>query len=163
MALKPHHLRPAPGARRRRRRVGRGDGSGRGSYSGRGIKGQQARGGKAPRPGFEGGQLPLILRQPHKRGFTPSERREYASIPVGRLAERFPGGARVTPQDLLAAGLVRDPNRPIKVLGDGEVPHPLTVVAHRFSASAKQKIKAAGGSIEELERPKEKEEGDGPG
>jgi large subunit ribosomal protein L15 len=144
-----HNLSPPPGARKKRKRVGRGDSSGHGSYSGRGTKGQKARGGKGPRPGFEGGQLPLIKRLPEKRGFVNIFRTEYAIVNVGSLND-FPEGTEVTPQRLLEAGLVRNLKRPIKLLGDGELTRPLIVEAHRFSRSAREKIEAAGGKVKEI-------------
>ncbi len=144
-----HQVRPPAGARHPRKRVGRGDSSGHGSYSGRGIKGQKARSGKGPRPGFEGGQLPLVKALPEKRGFFNLFRTQYAVVNL-RSLERFPAGTRVTPETLQAAGLIKDLKQPVKVLGDGELTRGLTVVAHRFSQSAREKIQAAGGTVEEL-------------
>jgi large subunit ribosomal protein L15 len=149
--LRQNSIAPAPGSRKDRKRVGRGNGSGHGTYSGRGCKGQKARAGNNKvRPGFEGGQLPLIKRLPRKRGFTNIFRTEYSIVSLGAL-NTFSSGAEVTPEAMLAAGLVKSPSRPIKILADGEIDRPLTVRAHKFSASAKAKIEAAGGKAEEGE------------
>lgn len=142
-------LRPAPGARRRPKRVGRGPGSGHGKTSGKGHKGQKARSGGGTRPGYEGGQMPLYRRVP-KRGFTPRDRTRYAVVNLGALA-RFPVGDVVDPDRLVAARLIKKAERgSVKVLGEGELSHPLTVKAHAVSASARQKIEATGGRIEVL-------------
>jgi large subunit ribosomal protein L15 len=131
--------------------VGRGNGSGHGTYSGRGCKGQKARtGNNKVRPGFEGGQLPLIKRLPRKRGFTNIFRVEYCTVNVGAL-NTFESGAEVTREMLLKAGLINSNVNPLKVLADGEIDRPLTVKADRFSVSAKAKIEAAGGKAEEGE------------
>lgn len=150
--MKQHDLKSPKGARHRRKRVGRGDASGHGSYSGRGRKGQQARSGGGTRPGFEGGQLPLILRLPTRKGFTNPFQKEYQLVKVEDLERKFEAGAEVTSQELLAVGLIRDPRKPVKVLANGELSKPLTVTAHRFSASAMEKIQAAGGKAHPLER-----------
>jgi large subunit ribosomal protein L15 len=142
-------LRPAPGAKKARKRVGRGNGSGSGTYSGRGVKGQKSRAGFRIRPGFEGGQLPMIKRLPRQRGFTNIFRKEYSVVAVGSL-NRFESGSDVTPEELLAAGLVRNMKKPVKILAQGELDRPLTVKAHKFSAAAKAKIEAAGGKAEEV-------------
>jgi len=148
--VRQDELSPAPGSKKSRKRVGRGDSSGHGSYSGRGSKGQKARtGGKMPR-GFEGGQLPLIKRLPQKRGFVNIFRTEYSVVNVGKL-NMFEAGSEVTPERLVAAGVVKSLGHPIKILGDGEVSHPLVVKANKFSAVAKAKIEAAGGTVEEVE------------
>lgn len=157
MAVRTHNLRPPKGARRRRRRVGRGDASGHGSYSGRGIKGQKARGGKPPRPGFEGGQLPLVQRLPKQRGFVNPFRREYTLVKLGDLDARFEAGAVVDILAMARAGLVRDLDLPVKVLSNGGIRKPLTVIAHRFSAKAKEQVLAAGGQVQELEPPRREE------
>ena len=143
--MKLHELSPAAGARRRRKRIGRGPGSGKGKTAGRGSKGQRSRSGYSRRLGFEGGQMPLIRRVP-KRGFTNIFRTEYAVVNVGQLAD-FEG--EVTPEILREKALVRR-GRPVKILGDGELATALVVKAHRFSRSAREKIEAAGGSCEEL-------------
>lgn len=148
--MRLHDLRPAPGAHRQRRRIGRGWGSGRGKTGGRGSKGQNARAGGGVHPRFEGGQNPISERLPHRRGFRQPRRREYTAINVSSL-KAFEAGGEVTPELLRARGLVKTSEERIKVLGDGELDRPLTVVAHRFSASARQKIEAAGGSVRMLE------------
>jgi large subunit ribosomal protein L15 len=143
-------LRPAPGARRRPRRVGRGIGSGRGKTAGRGTKGQNARAGGGVRPGFEGGQWPLYRRVP-KRGFTNARfRREYAEVNLDQLSRAFAPGEEVTPERLVAVGLVKDLKDGVKVLGRGTLDRALTVRAHRFSRAAVEKIAAAGGRAEVL-------------
>ena len=146
-----HEVKPSPGARRERRRVGRGDASGHGSYSGRGVKGQRARTGRGHiRPGFEGGQLPLVKKLPARRGFTNLFRTEYRTVNLRNL-ESLPAGTEVTPDALVSAGLLHAGSEPVKVLGDGELTKPLTISAHRFTASARQKIEAAGGTVKELQ------------
>jgi large subunit ribosomal protein L15 len=142
-------LSPAPGSKKKRKRVGRGDGSGHGTYSGRGCKGQKSRAGYKMRPGFEGGQLPLIKRLPEKRGFTNIFRKEYSTVNIGQLSG-FEAGSEVTPEKLVEAGIVKSLKRPIKILAAGEMAHPLTIKADRFSAAAKAKIEAAGGKAEEI-------------
>jgi large subunit ribosomal protein L15 len=134
---------------RKRKRVGRGNASGHGTYATRGIKGQKSRSGPDLRIGFEGGQIPLVRALSRKRGFTNRFRVEYEPVNVRDLA-RFPAGETVTLEAMRRAGLVRT-NRPVKVLGLGELTSKLTVRAHRFSASARQKIEAAGGSVEEID------------
>jgi large subunit ribosomal protein L15 len=143
-------LRPAKGAVKKGRRVGRGPGSGRGKTSGRGHKGQKSRSGYSSRPGFEGGQMPLQRRLP-KRGFTNIFRVERACINVRDLCRRFDAGSTVGPEDLRSSGLLKDVRDGVKVLGDGEVDRALTVRAHAFTRSAREKIEAAGGSCEVLE------------
>jgi large subunit ribosomal protein L15 len=149
--MKAHDLQPAKGAKKERKRVGRGSASGQGTYAGRGRKGQKARSGGTKAPYFEGGQLPLVRRLPHKRGFVNIFRVEYAEVNVDRLEQAFDTGAEVTPGAMAEAGLIKSVNLPVKVLGRGELSKPLTVEAHRFSAGARLKIEAAGGSIRELE------------
>ena len=145
-----HDISPPKGARRRRKRVGRGDSAGGGSTAGRGMKGQKSRSGWRLRPGFEGGQLPLIKGLPMKRGFNNRYKTYYALVNLDTLQERFEANSRVTPEMLRGLGIIRRVNRPIKVVGDGELQHALTVVAHKFTASARAKIEAAGGSAEEI-------------
>lgn len=140
----------SPGARRRRIRVGRGNGSGKGTYSGKGIKGQKARSGPGPKRSFEGGQLATALRYARVRGFSNARFRvEYEWVNVGRLAV-FPAGSVVTREELLARRIIRNDKKPLKVLGGGDLEVPLTVQADRFSKSARQKIEAAGGTVIEL-------------
>jgi len=145
--MRQHQLGPAPGATHRRKRVGRGDGSGHGKTSGKGTKGQKARAGGGVRPGFEGGQLPIIKRLPHIRGFTNIFKTEYAVVNVGDL-NRFEG--TVDNAALAAAGLIPNERALVKVLGEGELTKGLTVRAKKFSATARTKIAAAGGAAEEL-------------
>ncbi len=147
--MRQDELSPAPGSKRSRKRVGRGDGSGHGTYSGRGCKGQKSRAGYKMRPGFEGGQLPLIKRLPRKRGFVNIFRKEYSVVNLGEL-NAFESGSEVTPERLAAAGLVKSLRHPIKILAEGDIAHPLVVRANKFSAAAKAKIEAAGGTVEEV-------------
>ncbi len=149
--MKQNELRSALGSRHKRKRVGRGDSSGHGTTSGRGTKGQKARAGGGVHPHFEGGQTPLVQRLPRKRGFTNIFRTEYSVVNLERL-DIFEEGAVVTPERLVAAGLVRSPKKPIKILGEGELSSPLLVRADKFSAAARRKIEAAGGKAEEIRR-----------
>jgi large subunit ribosomal protein L15 len=142
-------LSPAPGSKKDRKRVGRGDGSGKGTYSGRGSKGQKARAGFKMRPGFEGGQLPLIKRLPRKRGFTSHFKKDYCLVRLAQLGV-FEPGSEVTAEKLLAAGIIKSVRHPIKVLAGGELKSALVVKANKFSAAAKAKIEAAGGKAEEV-------------
>ena len=145
--LKIHHLRPAPGSRTERTRVGRGQGS-KGKTAGRGTKGTKARG--QVHLGFEGGQMPLQRRVPKLRGFSNLPfKTTYQVINTGRLTELYPQGGDVTPEDLAAKGAVR-PGQLVKVLGQGDAGAALRVTAHAFSASAREKITAAGGTVTEL-------------
>jgi len=148
--VRQNELSPASGSRKSRKRVGRGDGSGRGTYSGRGSKGQKSRSGYRMRPGFEGGQLPLIKRLPRKRGFVNIFRVEYSVVNLNKL-NIFEPGSEVTPEGLVAAGLVKSLRHPIKILAEGDINHPLIVRANKFSAVAKAKIEAAGGKVEEID------------
>lgn len=145
MAIKVHHLRPAKGAHTPKTRVGRGDGS-KGKTAGRGTKGTKARG-QVPAT-FEGGQMPIHMRLPKLKGFTNPFRVAYQVVNVGRLAELFPEGGAVDPAALVEKGAVRR-GQPVKILGEGDLGGvAVTVTAHRVSASALQKITAAGGSVE---------------
>ncbi len=144
-----HELRPPKGAKHARRRVGRGNASGHGTYSGRGLKGQKARAGRKPKLGFEGGQTRLIKRLPHRRGFTNAFRVEYSPVNLRDL-QQFEAGTEVTPELLKEKRVLRSLRKPLKVLALGELTKPLTVKAHKFSASAREKIEAAGGSAVEL-------------
>ena len=143
--LQMHDLKPAPGAKRDRIRVGRGEGS-KGKTSGRGDKGTKKR--YQVRPGFEGGQLPLYMRLPKLRGFKSPFKKEYQVVNVAALAELFPQGGEITVAYLVAKGAVRK-GQPVKVLGDGEISVAFTIKGVKASASAKAKIEAAGGSISE--------------
>ena len=142
--LQMHDLKPAPGAKKDRIRVGRGEGS-KGKTSGRGDKGTKKR--YQVRPGFEGGQLPLYMRLPKLRGFKSPFKKEYQVVNVAALAELFPQGGEITVADLVAKGAVRN-GFPVKVLGDGEVSAAYTLKGVKASASAKSKIEAAGGKVE---------------
>ena len=144
--MKLHELKPAEGSRKVRNRVGRGIGSGNGKTAGKGHKGQNARSGGGVRPGFEGGQNPLFRRLP-KRGFTNINRKEYAIVNLEAL-NRFEDGAEVTVALLLETGIVSNEKAGIKVLGHGTLSKKLTVKANKFSASAKEAIENAGGTIE---------------
>ena len=145
-----HELAPARGARKRRKRVGRGDAAGQGSTAGRGMKGQKSRSGRGPRVGFEGGQLPLTKGLPMKRGFTNNFKTEYSLVKIGSLDD-FSDGESVTPELLRQRGYLRNLKRPVKIVGDGEVSKSLTVTAHKFTRSAREKIEAAKGRVEELQ------------
>ena len=147
--MRQDELSPAAGSKKDRKRVGRGDGSGSGTYSGRGCKGQKSRSGFRMRPGFEGGQLPIIKRLPRKRGFVNVFRKEYSVVKLGAL-NIFEAGSEVTPEKLVASGVVKSLRWPIKILADGDINHPLTVKADKFSAAAKAKLEAAGGKAEEV-------------
>ncbi len=159
------NLKPAQ-SRKDRKRIGRGLGSGKGRYSGRGIKGQKSRSGSHKmRAGFEGGQMPVYMRMGKERGSTSKDAmpigpfRTY-SQPVNVAAlERFDAGAEVTPESLKEAGLIRTTRQDVKILGNGELKTKLTVVAHSVSASAREKIEAAGGSVTLLREPKVKKKG----
>ncbi len=140
------NLKPAPGSKKKRKRVGRGDGSGHGKTSCRGHKGQGARSGGNTPSGFEGGQMPLQRRVP-KRGFRNPFRKSAAIVNLGQL-EIFASGSEVTPQILKEQGLVRGSDERVKILGDGSLSKPLTVKAHGFSSKAKEKIEALGGKAE---------------
>ncbi len=148
--MKLHDLQPAEGAHKNRKRVGRGISAGGGKTAGRGTKGQGARSGGGPRPYFEGGQLPLVRRLPRLRGFTNIWRVEYTAINLERLNAYFAPGSEVSPQALVEVGIIKSVQVPVKILGAGDLDRPLTVKAHKFSASAREKILAAGGSVEEL-------------
>jgi large subunit ribosomal protein L15 len=149
--VKLHELKPAEGAVKKRKRVGRGIAAGQGKTAGRGTKGQNARSGGGVRPYFEGGQLPLVRKIPFARGvgFRDPWRIEFTPVNVDRLAV-FEEGAEVTPETLVEAGIIKRSDELVVILGQGEIEHPLTVRAHRLSASARAKIEAAGGTVEEL-------------
>ena len=142
-------LRPAPGATHKRKRVGRGIGSGMGKTSTKGHKGQKARAGATPRVGFEVGQTPLHRRLPQRAGFNNVNRKEYAIVNLDDL-EGFEAGTEITPELLIGSGIVKSVKDGIKVLGFGEVTKALTVKAQKFSKSAEDKLKAAGGTVEVL-------------
>ena len=152
-------LRPVPGSIHKKKRIGRGNSSGHGTYSGRGIKGQKSRSGPDLRIGFEGGQIPLVRALSRKRGFKNRFRTVYEPINVESLG-KFPAGANVTVAVLRESGIVKSARLPVKILGDGEMSVALTVEADRFSASARAKIEAAGGTVVEL-APAKAEEAEG--
>ena len=145
--MKLDELRPAPGSKTTRRRVGRGIGSGLGKTAGKGHKGQNARSGGGVRPGFEGGQMPLFRRIP-KRGFNNRNSKTYTEVTLAMLEERFETGAEVTAETLLELGVIKKVNDGIVVLGNGELTKKLTVKASRVTKNAEEKIVAAGGKIE---------------
>jgi large subunit ribosomal protein L15 len=147
--MQQNELYPAPGSRKSRKRVGRGNGSGHGTFCGRGIKGQKSRSGVQIQRGFEGGQLPIIKRLPRKRGFYNLFRKEYSPVNIEALSS-FAAGTEITPEKLYAAGLIDTIARPVKILADGEIKNALTVKASKFSKAAKAKIEAAGGKVEEI-------------
>ena len=151
-----NNLRPPRGARRDRKRVGRGPGSGHGKTASRGSKGAKSRSGFRFKRGFEGGQMPLHRRVP-KRGFHNLFRVEYAVVNLDTLAEVFDAGSSVTPELLRERGLVRKASAPVKVLGRGDITKQLTVHAHKFSGSAAEKIAAAGGAAELIETARDKD------
>ena len=142
-------LSPAPGSRKSKKRVGRGDGSRKGSFSGRGCKGQKGRSGFRMKPGFEGGQLPIIKRLPSQRGFNNIFKTQFDVVNVGNL-NIFEAGTEVDIVVMMTAGLVKSGDKLVKILGDGEIDRPLTVIADSFTATAKAKIEAAGGKVEEV-------------
>ncbi|WP_120003676.1 50S ribosomal protein L15 [Nesterenkonia muleiensis] len=144
--LKLHDLKPAPGSKKARQRVGRGEGS-KGKTAGRGTKGTKAR--YQVRPGFEGGQLPLHMRLPKLRGFKSPFRVEYSPVNLTKLGELYPEGGEVTAEDLISKGVARK-GKPVKILGSGDISVAVTVKAHAFSSTAEEKINTAGGSVEKL-------------
>lgn len=146
--MKLHHLRPAEGSKRERRRVGRGRAAGQGKTAGRGTKGYNAK--HNPRLGFEGGQVPLQRRVPKLKGFRNPHRVEWSVVNLDRLGQAFQAGGEVTPEKLRELGLARK-SRPVKVLGLGELSAALTVKAHAVSETARAKIEAAGGTVQILE------------
>jgi large subunit ribosomal protein L15 len=158
--MQQHDLKPNPGAHKARKRVGRGISAGQGKTAGRGTKGQGSRSGPNVRRGFEGGQNPIYMRMPYKRGFTNIFKQPFAVVNVARLEELFEVGDVITPEALVARRAVTDkvlrpPVVPfkgwqVKVLGDGEITKALTVRVHRVTASAREKIIAAGGTVEEI-------------
>lgn len=148
--MRQDELAPPPGSKKDRKRVGRGPGSGHGWFSGRGCKGQKSRSGnRKMRPGFEGGQLPIIKRLPRKRGFFSMFRTEYSLVKLSQL-EGFDASAEITPETLFEAGLIKSLKTPVKVLADGTISKPLVIKANKFSAAAKTKIETAGGKVVEI-------------
>ncbi|NLN78079.1 MAG: 50S ribosomal protein L15 [Armatimonadetes bacterium] len=147
--MRLHDLRPAKGATHERKRVGRGIGSGMGKTSTKGHKGQKARSGASPRLGFEGGQTPLHRRLPQRAGFRNVNRKEYAVVNLDDL-ERFEAGTEINPELLINCGIVKSPKDGIKILGNGDLTKALNVRANKFSKTAEEKLKAAGGTAEVL-------------
>ncbi len=144
--MKLNELKPPRGSRRKRKRIGRGDGSGHGGTATRGAKGQKARSGGNVKPGFEGGQMPLTRRLP-KRGFKNPFRKELTIVNLGQLG-RFPGGATVDPEALLETGVIKKIGDGVKILGKGSLDRPLKFRVHAVSSGAREKIEAAGGAVE---------------
>ena len=144
-----HQVAPPKGARRNRKRIGRGDAAGQGSTAGRGMKGQKSRSGRGPRVGFEGGQLPIIKGLPMRRGFTNIFKTNYTLVKLETL-DRFDVGDVVTAEVLAARGYIRNLNRPVKIVGGGELTKSLRVVADRFTRTAREAIEAASGTAEEI-------------
>ena len=155
--MQAHQLKPARGSTHVKRRVGRGNASGVGTYSGRGLKGQKARAGNKPRRFFEGGQTRLLRRLPRKKGFFNRFRVEYEPVNLSQL-NKFEAGTEVTPELLKKMRILRNLNKPVKVLATGEIDRALTITANRFSVTAKEKIAAAGGTVIELDAPEEEPE-----
>lgn len=145
-----HLLVPPPGARKVRKRVGRGNAAHQGNHAGRGMNGQKSRSGPGPRVGFEGGQLPMIKGLPSQRGFTNNFKTYFSLVKLETL-DKFEMGDRVTPELLLQKGYLRNLKNRVKILGDGEITKAVTVVAHKFTGSAREKIEAAGGTVEEIQ------------
>ena len=148
--MKLHELAPTPGSHRKRRRIGRGLGSGRGTTAGKGTKGQNARSGGGVPPYFEGGQLPLVKKLPYRRGFNNRSRVEYQGVNLKDL-QQFEAGSAVDVAALVSVGLLKSDKERVKILATGEIDRALTVTAHRFSATAREKIEAAGGACHALE------------
>ena len=151
MTMQNHTLSSAGSKTRKRKRIGRGDASGNGSYSGKGMKGQKSRSGGGVRPGFEGGQLPLIKRLPSLRGFTNIFKTQYHAVNLDTILKMYPNGGDVSPGTLVETGVLQDNKLPLIVLGRGEINVNLKVSAHKFTKSAKQKIETAGGTIQVIE------------
>ena len=150
MALNQHTIRPAK-AKKNKKRVGRGDASGSGSYSGKGMKGQNSRSGGGVRVGFEGGQNPLIKRLPSMRGFNNIFKRQYNVVNLDTLSRICPDGGAITAEVLVDAGVLKNTNKHLKVLGRGNIAAAFNITAHKFSIAAKDKIEAAGGSAKVID------------
>lgn len=145
--MKQNELKPSPGSKKKRKRIGRGVGSGHGTYSCRGIKGQNARSGGGVHPLFDGKADSLIKCMPKKRGFNNPFRIDYNAVNLETL-KAFPEGSEITPERLIQEGIVKRKKKPVKVLGDGDIDRKLIVKAHRFSQTAREKIESAGGKTE---------------
>ena len=150
MSLNQHTLKPSQPKKNRKRR-GRGDSSGNGSYSGKGMKGQNSRSGGGVRPGFEGGQLPLIKRLHSLRGFNNIFKTNYSVVNLDTLSRVYPEGGEVSPEELVGLGVLKNTKSPLKILGRGSLSASVNVKAHKFSATAIKKIEAAGGSVQVIE------------
>ncbi len=148
MTMQNHTLSTDGSKTRKRKRIGRGDASGNGSFSGKGMKGQKSRSGGGVRPGFEGGQLPLIKRLPSLRGFTNIFKTQYHAVNLDTILKVYPDGGEVSLETLVEKRVLKDHKLPLKVLGRGEINVNLTVSAHKFTKSAKEKIETAGGTIQ---------------
>ncbi len=151
MTMQNHTLRSDGSKTRKRKRIGRGDASGNGSFSGKGMKGQKSRSGGGVRPGFEGGQLPLIKRLPSLRGFTNIFKTQYHAVNLDTILEAYPNGGEVSLETLVENGVLKDQKLPLKILGRGEINVNFKVSAHKFTKSAKEKIETAGGTIQVIE------------
>ena len=151
MTMQNHTLSSEGSKTRKRKRIGRGDASGNGSYSGKGMKGQNSRSGGGVRPGFEGGQLPLIKRLPSLRGFTNIFKTQYHAVNLDTILKVHPDGGEVSLETLVENGVLKDQKLPLKVLGRGEINVNLKVSAHKFTKSAREKIETAGGTIQVIE------------
>ena len=150
MPLRQNDLRSPLGAKRPRKRIGRGRASGTGTYSGRGLKGQKSRSGGRRKPGFEGGQIPLIRKMPHKRGFNNPFRIDATAVNLFTLNRYFKMNDEVTPQSLAAVGVLKSLGEAFKILGAGAIDHSLIVRVPKISKAAREKIEAAGGTVEEI-------------
>src|SRR5829696_9540510 len=146
-----HNLKPAKGAVKDKKRLGRGQGSGNGKTAGRGHKGQKSRSGYSSRPGFEGGQMPLQRRLP-KRGFTNIFKKQWIEISLAKIESNFAAGDDITPEILHERGLIKKAKHDLVILGNGEMSKALNISAHRFTKSAKDKIEKAGGSVTEIKK-----------
>ena len=144
-----HQIKPNAGARKARKRIGRGNAAGGGTYAGRGLKGQKSRSGKGVKPGFEGGQNPLIKGLPMIRGFNNKFKTHYSLVSLESL-DQLPASDNITPEYLYISGITRSKKNPIKIVGNGDITKPLNISAHKFTESARKKIEAVGGTIEEL-------------
>lgn len=150
--MQQHTLKKQKGSTKKQKRLGRGNSSKRGTYCGRGVKGQSARSGGRRRPGFEGGQTPLIRRMPKLKGFKNINRINYQVVNIGKLNEIFKASDEITPSLLYQKRLISKKDQPVKILGTGELDKKLTIKAHKFSKSAESKIKKSKGTIEEIDK-----------
>ncbi|MDC0035311.1 50S ribosomal protein L15 [Chloroflexi bacterium] len=149
--MQNHTIRSSESKTRKRKRIGRGDGSGNGSFSGKGMKGQNSRSGGGVRPGFEGGQLPIIKRMPSLRGFTNIFKTKFHVVNLDSIGLLYPDGGEVSPRSLMENGVIKDEKLPLKILGRGEITVNMKISAHKFTKSAKNKIETAGGTVQVIE------------